>query len=120
MLMRRKSAACSRDSLYANDSYLTYTVRAMSDALIAADRPATLDQLALGQRARVHRIDVRAAAQPAERQQQLADIGLVAGEAVAVVARAWPSGDPLVVRIGHSRFALRRAEAACVQVMAPE
>jgi ferrous iron transport protein A len=27
-----------------------------------------------------------------------------------------PGGDPLVVRIGVSTFALRRAEAACVRV----
>ena len=29
---------------------------------------------------------------------------------------AWPGGDPIVVRVGHSRYALRRAEAACVRV----
>ncbi|MDH4060912.1 MAG: ferrous iron transport protein A [Aquincola sp.] len=92
----------------------------MPHALVAANRPATLDQLALDQPARVHRVDVSAAAQPAEWRQQLADIGLVNGESVAVVARAWPAGDPLVVRIGHSRFALRRAEAACVHVVALE
>ena len=28
----------------------------------------------------------------------------------------WPAGDPLVVRIGGSTFALRRAEAAAVRV----
>jgi hypothetical protein len=28
----------------------------------------------------------------------------------------WPSGDPMVVRIGGSTFALRRAEAAAVRV----
>ena len=49
----------------------------------------------------------------------LEEIGFLPGEPVAVVARARPGGDPLVVRGGASTFALRRAEAACVEVMAP-
>ena len=61
-------------------------------------------------------VDAAAAGQPADRAGQLADIGFTAGETVTVLARAWPGGDPLVVRVGASRFALRRAEAACVQV----
>jgi len=32
------------------------------------------------------------------------------------MARGLPGGDPLVVRIGQSTFALRQAEAACVRV----
>lgn len=46
----------------------------------------------------------------------LAEIGFLPGEAVMVTARSPWGGDPLVVRIGHSTFALRRAEAACVTV----
>lgn len=46
----------------------------------------------------------------------LADLGFLPGEAVQVLAAALPGGDPLVVRVGHSTFALRRAEAACVRV----
>jgi ferrous iron transport protein A len=52
--------------------------------------------------------------------QQLADIGFVPGEPVQVLRRAWPGGDPLVVRVGNATFALRCAEAACVQVLALE
>ena len=48
----------------------------------------------------------------------LAEIGFVAGEHVKIIARAVPGGDPLVVRVGQSTFALRRAEAACIQVVA--
>jgi ferrous iron transport protein A len=33
-----------------------------------------------------------------------------------VIARGQPGNDPLAIRVGHSTFALRRAEAACVQV----
>ena len=47
---------------------------------------------------------------------QLADIGFLPGERVAVMARGMPGNDPLVVRIGMSTFALRAAEAACVHI----
>jgi len=46
----------------------------------------------------------------------LAEIGFLPGERVAVTARSLWGGDPMVVRVGQSSFALRRAEAACVQV----
>lgn len=46
----------------------------------------------------------------------LEEIGFLPGEQVMVMARALPGGDPLVVRVGSSTFALRRVEAACVQV----
>jgi ferrous iron transport protein A len=48
--------------------------------------------------------------------QRLEEIGFAAGERVMLMARGVPGGDPLVVRIGLSTFALRAAEAACVQV----
>jgi ferrous iron transport protein A len=35
---------------------------------------------------------------------------------VMVMTRGFPGGDPLVVRIGQSTFALRRDEAACVEI----
>lgn len=47
---------------------------------------------------------------------QLEDIGFLAGEQVAVMARGLPGGDPLVVRVGMSTFALRLVEAACIKV----
>ncbi len=46
----------------------------------------------------------------------LAEIGFLPGERVQVVRRGPIGGDPLVVRIGDSTFALHRAEAACVTV----
>jgi ferrous iron transport protein A len=48
--------------------------------------------------------------------QRLEELGFLPGEPVMVMARAQPGGDPLAVRVGHSMFALRRAEAACVIV----
>jgi len=50
--------------------------------------------------------------------QRLRDLGFVDGEAVRVVACAPLGADPLLVQIGFTRFALRRAEAARVSVRA--
>ncbi|KAF1043821.1 FeoA family protein [Xylophilus sp.] len=47
---------------------------------------------------------------------RLAEIGFVPGEEVRVVAHGFPGGEPLAVRIGQTTFALRRNEAALVQV----
>lgn len=48
-------------------------------------------------------------------------LGFVAGEAVRLVGRGPFGGDPLLVEIGGSRFALRRNEASRVHVrMGPE
>ncbi|WP_324780554.1 FeoA family protein [Thiobacillus sedimenti] len=46
----------------------------------------------------------------------LEEIGFLPGERLMVMTRALPGGDPLMVRVGSSTFALRRVEAACVQV----
>jgi ferrous iron transport protein A len=48
--------------------------------------------------------------------RRLRDLGFVAGETVRVVARAPLGGDPLLVQVGFTRFALRRAEADRVQL----
>jgi ferrous iron transport protein A len=80
-------------------------------------RPATrlaLDDIPLRQPHRITELSVPAHA-PAW-AQWLEEIGCFPGEPVAVLARGVPGGDPLVVRIGHSTFALRRAEAACIRV----
>jgi ferrous iron transport protein A len=47
---------------------------------------------------------------------RLRDLGFVAGARCEIIARMWPAGDPMVVRVGGSTFALRRAEAAAVRV----
>lgn len=78
-----------------------------------ASDPPTLDQLPSGARARVQRV-VAPPAQP-EWQRQLQDLGFVPGAEVALLRRA-PWGDPLVIAVEGSRFALRRAEARCVQL----
>ena len=47
---------------------------------------------------------------------RLRDLGFVPGARCDVIARMWPGGDPIAVRIGGSTFALRRVEAVAVQV----
>lgn len=87
----------------------------------AAPKPGhirTLAQLDLGQAMQV--LAVRAPVHAPEWADWLAEIGFLPGETVKILSRGLPGGDPLVVRIGQSTFALRRAEAACVQVQAPD
>lgn len=74
----------------------------------------SLDALPTGVAAVVRGLDAPAAL--AEWEFGLAALGFVAGEPVRVIARARPGGDPLVVRVGNSTFALRRAEAACIRL----
>jgi ferrous iron transport protein A len=47
---------------------------------------------------------------------RLEELGFLPGERVLVLTRGRPGGDPLAVRVGHSTFALRRIEAACVRI----
>jgi ferrous iron transport protein A len=76
----------------------------------------TLDRASIGDALSVQRIDAPQAAP--EWARWLEEIGFIVGEQVMLMARALPGGDPLVVRIGQSTFALRRAEAACIRVSA--
>ena len=63
-------------------------------------------------------VRVRAPAHASEWHDWLQQIGFIAGEVVTVLLRSQPGGDPLVVRVGQSTFALRKAEAACILVEA--
>ncbi len=70
----------------------------------------TLDRLPLRLRATIRHLQEG----PADWRRALQDLGFEPGETVQVLRRAAWGGDPLVVQVGASRFALRRAEAACV------
>ena len=78
----------------------------------------TLDQALVGQALTV--LGVQAPQAAPEWARWLEEIGFIVGESVMLMARGLPGGDPLVVRIGQSTFALRRAEAACVLVAAAD
>ena len=47
---------------------------------------------------------------------RLRELGFVPGEQVRVVARGPVGGEPLLIQVGYTRFALRLSEAARVQV----
>ena len=73
-----------------------------------------LSDLSLGARALVSHVDEHA---PADLiAARLRDIGFVAGEPVRIVAAGPVGGDPLLVQVGFTRFALRHGEASRVMV----
>ena len=48
--------------------------------------------------------------------RRLRELGFVAGERVEVVAAGPLGAEPLLVQVGYTRFALRRREAARIEV----
>jgi ferrous iron transport protein A len=50
--------------------------------------------------------------------RRLRELGFVAGEEVEVIAAGPLGAEPLLVQIGYTRFALRRAEARRVRLRA--
>jgi ferrous iron transport protein A len=76
--------------------------------------PLSLDQAELATAYVVHEVTYPQDAN--DWPQRLEEVGFLPGERVIVIARGQPGNEPLAVRVGHSTFALRRAEAACVQV----
>jgi ferrous iron transport protein A len=75
-----------------------------------------LSELAKGATAVIQNVEDSQANDPIARR--LRELGFVRGEPVRVVAQGPIGGDPLLVEIGFTRFALRRAEAARVEVIA--
>ena len=49
-------------------------------------------------------------------ERRLLELGFVSGERIEVLAQAMPGGDPFVVRVGTTTFALRRREVETVWV----
>jgi ferrous iron transport protein A len=49
-------------------------------------------------------------------ERRLVELGFVNGERIEVLAQARPGGDPFVVRVGTTTFALRRREVETVWV----
>jgi ferrous iron transport protein A len=61
-------------------------------------------------------VDITAPDDAPDWARRLQEIGFIVGERVRILRRSMPGGDPLAIRISDSTFALRRAEAACIQV----
>jgi len=70
----------------------------------------SLDQLKVGQRARIQTMS----GDPAI-LQRLMEMGLLEGEVVEVISFA-PLGDPIEIRVRDYRLSLRRREAASIAV----
>ncbi|MFT8719857.1 FeoA family protein [Acetobacter sp.] len=71
-----------------------------------------LDELAAGMDAIIDHVEYR---QPNDIvAHRLGELGFVPGEPVRVVAIGPIGGDPMAVKVGFTRFALRRSEASRV------
>ncbi len=81
-----------------------------------ANTHAHLGQLKKGDHATV--TGLSAAHNPEQQaiRTRLLELGFAPGEAIRVVAESFPNRDPMAVRVGNSTFALRRLEAAMIQM----
>jgi len=86
------------------------------DAAEPATESVRLSDLSTTADARIVAIHAPTVDGGADLPERLGELGFLVGERVRVLARA-PFGDPIAVRVGSGTFALRRAEADCVQVM---
>ena len=77
---------------------------------------AGLADLPLRTNAWVQGLHMEAAAEDGDLLLRLLEIGFLPGERVHVVARAFPAGEPMAVRVGRTTFALRKREAALVRI----
>ncbi|MDH5823425.1 FeoA family protein [Luteimonas sp. RD2P54] len=77
-----------------------------------------LSELPRGGSARVARVEDRVPGDPVARR--LRELGFIAGEPVRITAAGPLGAEPLLVQVGFTRFALRRAEAARVLLAAEE
>ncbi len=75
-----------------------------------------LDQLDDGAHATVRGVCAHSPDLDAAMLRRLAELGFIAGEPVQVLRRGPGGRDPLAVRVGDTLFALRRAEARCIEV----
>ena len=91
----------------------------MSEIPVAA-YPQHLAMLGKGDAAIVRGVAEEPGEGQAALRLRLLELGFVPGEKIRVLALSFPQGDPMAVRVGNSTFALRRHEAAMVQLMPPD
>jgi ferrous iron transport protein A len=80
----------------------------------------TLAFLAKGSAAVITGIRTSSIPAVTEHIHRLRELGFLPGERVRVLAKGFPAGDPIAVRIGHATFALRRFEADLIEIAASE
>ena len=76
-----------------------------------------LSELKVNQSAKIiqiHHLNNPAGADPIA--IRLVSLGFVSGEKVEIMTRSLFGGDPILVKIGFARFALRRAEADRIEI----
>ncbi|CAI9120896.1 FeoA family protein [Brytella acorum] len=73
-----------------------------------------LNTLPRGETAIIDRVEPQGVSDPI--MKRLVELGFVSGEPVQVIAIGPMGGNPIAVRIGSTRFALRREEAARVHL----
>ena len=77
----------------------------------------TLDLAIANQKYRISQLNSKLdSAVEQERMRQLFELGFIKGESVILLRRTMPGSDPMVVRVGTSTFALRKAEAQTIGV----
>ena len=76
----------------------------------------TLDQLSDGQHATVMALHSVSPELDSAQLRRLGELGFLPGEPVQALRRGPGGREPIAVCIGDTLIALRRAEAACVQV----
>jgi Fe2+ transport system protein FeoA len=81
------------------------------------ERTISLDQLPEEGWATVAGVTVPTDAAERTLVLRLLELGFVPGERVHVVREGRSGRDPLAIRLGHTTFALRRREAAFIQVI---
>ena len=84
---------------------------AVSDVILPV-----LAQLVKGDCARISGLAAPASPEQAALRDRLEELGFLPGESLRVTATAFPSGDPIAVRIGNTTFALRRHEADMIYI----
>jgi ferrous iron transport protein A len=86
------------------------------DGRVEPARPARLDELADGAHATVVRVHGTSPVLDEAMLRRLVELGFIAGEPVQVLRRGPGGREPLAVRVGDTLFALRLAEARCIEV----
>jgi ferrous iron transport protein A len=85
-------------------------------ATLAAESAPHLALLKKGEVATVTGLADAVGAEQLAIKVRLLELGFAVGEKIRVVAESFPRRDPMAVRVGNTIFALRRAEAAMIQV----
>lgn len=89
---------------------------AQLSAILMSVQKDHLAQLKKGDSATITGLAASADADQLAVKMRLLELGFAPGVKVRVVAESFPRRDPMAVRLGNTTFALRRHEAAMIQI----